>query len=77
MDRRVGLELDVGLDPGRRRVDDRHAREHVLAVDPVAQDRRSLGELDARVHALHLVRLRRAEDGHAVAAVDEDAARRR
>ena len=37
MDDRVGLEHGVGVDPGRRRVDDRHAGEHVRLVDPVAE----------------------------------------
>ena len=48
----VGLELDDRLDPRRRRVDDRDAREHVRLVDPVAECGGGGGELDARVHAL-------------------------
>ena len=54
MDRRVGLELDVGLDPRGLRVDDRDAREHVRLVDAVAKRCGRIGELGARVHALGL-----------------------
>ena len=57
MDVDVGLELDVGVDPRRLRVDDRHAGEHVRLVDAVAQHRRGVGELDARVDALGLARI--------------------
>src|SRR4051794_3919751 len=32
VDRRVRLQLDVRLDPRRRRIDDRHAGEHVFSV---------------------------------------------
>src|SRR6266540_3346423 len=32
MDRRVRLELDLRVDPRRLRIDDRHAREHVVVV---------------------------------------------
>ena len=49
-----GSSVDAGLDPGRARVDDRHAREHVLAVDAVAQHGPGRGELDARVDPLRL-----------------------
>ena len=54
MDGRVGLELDVGLDPRRLRIDDRDAREHVRLVDAVAKRGGRLRELGARVHALGL-----------------------
>jgi hypothetical protein len=33
VDGRVSLELDLRLDPGRLRIDDRHPGEHVLFVD--------------------------------------------
>ena len=32
MDRRVGLELDAGIDPGRLRIHDGDARQHVFSV---------------------------------------------
>src|SRR5262249_36505608 len=54
LDRDVGLDLDVRLDPGRFGIDDRDAGEHVRLVDPVAQLRRDVRELDARVDALDL-----------------------
>ena len=54
MDRRVGLELDLGLDPRRLRIDDRDAGEHVRLVDAVAKHGCRIGELGARVHALGL-----------------------
>src|SRR3954451_18430664 len=47
----VGLDLDVRLDPGGGRVDDRHAREHVRLVDAVAEGRRGKAGLGAGVHA--------------------------
>src|SRR5215204_1271406 len=53
----VGLDLHRRLDPRRRWVDDRDPREHVHLVDPVAQRRGGLGELDARVHAFGLGRV--------------------
>ena len=77
MDRHVGLELDVGLDPGRRRVDDRDAGEHVALVDAVAEHRRGLGELGARVHALGLERVGGDVRGDRLAVLDEEARRRR
>ena len=49
MDGHVGLDLDVGLDPGRGGIDDRHAGEHVVAVDPVAEDSRRRSASSARV----------------------------
>ena len=36
LDRHVGGDLDLGVDPGRCRVDDRHPREHVGLEDPAA-----------------------------------------
>src|SRR3954447_19131652 len=42
---RVGLELDLGVDPGRAWVDDGRTGEHVTLVDAIAQDSRRLGEL--------------------------------
>ena len=57
MNRRVRLELDRRLDPGRRRVDDRHPGEHVLFVDPIAERRGGGRKLDAGVHAFGLTRL--------------------
>ena len=39
VDDRVGLELDARLDPGRGRIDDGDAGEHVRVEDAVAQER--------------------------------------
>ena len=75
MDRDIGLELDVRLDPGRPRIDDRHAREHVLRVDPVAELPGDERELDARVDALHLPRDGCGVDGDRLAVGDEQAER--
>ena len=61
----------AGLDPGRRRVDDRDAGDHVREVDPVAQRGRRGGELGARVHALGLVRVGGDVSDDALAAADE------
>ena len=77
MDRRVGLELDVGLDPGRLRVDDRDAGEHVRLVDAVAKRSGRVGELGARVHALGLGGIGGDVRGDTLAVVDEMRARRR
>jgi hypothetical protein len=49
MDHDIRAEADLGVDPGRHRVHDRHACEHVCLVDPVAQDGRGERELDAVV----------------------------
>src|SRR5438034_2099473 len=51
MDGRVGLELDVGLDPRRRGIDDRDAGEHVCFVHARTQDAGRRREVGARVHA--------------------------
>src|SRR5918992_2058655 len=51
MDDDVGLELDTGVDPGRRRIHDRGTREHVPLVDPVPESRSRHRELDAVVDA--------------------------
>jgi len=53
-DPHVGSELDVGVDPGRLRVDDGHPGEHVALVDELARlalgDKRGRrGELMPRV----------------------------
>src|SRR5213078_292462 len=56
LDRRVRLELDRRVDPGRLRIDDRRPGEHVRFVDPVSELRRGRRQLGAGVHAdLHLV----------------------
>ena len=66
----VRLDLDVGLDPGRLRVDDRDPGEHVAQVDPVAEDGRGLGELGPGVHPC-LERLRREVNRDLLAVPDE------
>jgi hypothetical protein len=71
MDRRVGLQLDVGIDPGRRRVDDGDARDHVLEVDPVAKGSRCGRKLGAGVHASRLDRIGRDVSDHALTSADE------
>ena len=48
---RIGLELDLGVDPGRSGIDDRRAGEHVALVDAIAQDGGGGGELDPGVDA--------------------------
>ncbi len=54
LNRHIGGDLDLGFDPGGGGVDDRHAGEHVPAVDAVAEPGGDDRELDARVHALDL-----------------------
>ena len=71
----VGLDLDAGLDPRRRRVDDRDAGEHVLLVDPVAQRGGGKRELDAGVHALGLERVVGELHGAGLTVGDEQAER--
>ena len=66
-----GSSSTLGLDPGRRRVDDRDAREHVRAVDPVAERGGRGRELDARVHALGLGRVGGDVRDDTLAALDE------
>ena len=73
MDRDVRLDLDVRLDPGRRRVDDRHPGEHVTLVDPVAQPRRGRRKLDPRVDPLGLERVCCDVHGNRIAVADEEA----
>ena len=72
MDRHVRLDLDAGLDPGRLRIDDRHAGEHVRLVDAVAQRGGGGGELDARVDPLGLDRVGRDVDRDGLAVGDEE-----
>jgi hypothetical protein len=55
MNRRVGLELDGRLDPGRRGIDDRDPGQHVLLVDAVAERCPCARQFDACVHALSLL----------------------
>ena len=74
MERDVGLDLDVGLDPGGRRVFDRHAGEHVSQVDAVAQDTSSIGKFGPRVDT-GLERLGGDADRDLVAVADEQADR--
>ena len=71
MDDRVGLELDAGLDPGRGRVDDRHAGQHVRLVHPVAQHGRRRGELGTRVDPERCDRIRADVGGCAASAGDD------
>ena len=52
--RDVGLEDHVGIDPGARRVDDRHALAHPAVEDAPVQLRRERGQLDAVVGTLGL-----------------------
>ena len=54
-----GADGHAGIDERRRRVDDRHAGEHVCAADAIAHRRFGLGELHAVVDAAHLGRIRR------------------
>ena len=49
LDPRVGGDLDVGVDPGRGGVDDRHPGEHVGLEQAAARLGLDLGELDAVV----------------------------
>ena len=59
------------VDPGRRRVDDRRAGQHVAEVDPVAQHGRGRCELGARVDALGLGRVGGHVHGDGLAGCDE------
>ena len=61
----------VGVDPRARGVDDRHAREHVRLVDPVAERAGGGGELDSRVHTLRLHRVSSLVHCNAMTFVDE------
>jgi hypothetical protein len=45
----VRLELDLRVDPGRQRIDDRRAGEHVPLVDAISKDRGCRGKLDPGV----------------------------
>ena len=74
MERDVGFDLDVGLDPGRRGIFDRHAGEHVSQVDAVAQDTSSIGKFGPRVDT-GLERLGGDADRDLVAVSDEQADR--
>ncbi len=72
MDGGVGLELDLCVDPGRLRVDDRDAGEHVPLVDPVAELGRGLRKLGARVDADEAARIGLgAVRGHAASGRDD------
>ena len=51
MDRDVGLDLYARLDPGRCRIDDRHAGEHVLLVDAIPELGRGDRQLGAGIDA--------------------------
>ena len=74
MERDVRLDLDVGLDPGRRGIVDRHAGEHVSQVDAVAQDTSGIGKLGPRIDTRPRTTRRRC-DGDLVAVSDEQADR--
>ncbi len=67
----VGLDLDVGLDPGRLRVDDGDAGQHVLLVDAVAECSGRFRELGAGVHALGLGRVGSDVGGDTLAILNE------
>src|SRR5439155_9465697 len=71
MDGRVRLDLDGGVDPRRRRVDDGHAREHVPLVEAVAKDRRGTRQLGAVVDPERGLRLGAAVGLGAAAAGDD------
>ena len=71
MDDRVGLQLDVGVDPRRRRIDDADAGIHVRAENPVAEVRRSGGELGSRVDPVDLLGVRGGVHGRRAAALDD------
>ena len=73
LDDRVGLDRDGGVDPRRRRVDDRDAGEHVGAVRAVAQERRRLGQVGAGVDPERRGRVRMAVADHRAAGSDERA----
>jgi hypothetical protein len=57
MDDRVRFEHGVGVDPGRLRVDDRHAGQHVRFVDPVSERSGCGSQLCSCVHTLGLHRI--------------------
>src|SRR5262249_62312964 len=63
----------AGVDPGRLRVEDGDAREHVPLVDPPTERGPRRRQLDARVHAFDDSRVRRLVDPHRVAVLDEEA----
>ena len=65
-----------GFDPGRLRIDDRDAREHVRGEDALAEVRGRGGEIDPGVHALRHVRVGGAVDDRALARLDEPRDRR-
>ncbi len=69
----VRLERHGRLDPRGGRIDDRDPGEHVLAVDPLAQRRPRGGELDPRVDALRLGRVRSLVDDDATPGLDDPA----
>src|SRR2546427_1665729 len=73
VDRRVGLEAHVGVDPRGGRIDDRDSGEHVTLVDVVAKAGGHEGELGPGVDPLDLPRDRSGVYGDRVAAVDEQA----
>ena len=73
----VRLQRHRGLDPGRLRVDDRRAGEHVRLVDAAAELGPCGGELDPRVDAFRLGRVGRAVHGDRLAVSRRAAAPRR
>ena len=70
LDHRIGLERDVGVDPGGRGIDDRHAFAHPAGVDAVTQHRSRLGELSTVVDAEDLVGVGRDDGSDRVALID-------
>jgi hypothetical protein len=71
MDYGVGLDFDGLLDPRRRRVEDRHAGEHVPLEQTVAQLRRRLRQLSPVVDAEAHDRVRRTVHGPALSVSDD------
>ena len=72
MDHGVRLEDCLGVDPRRLRVDDRHTRQHVRLVDPLAEDASRSRQLDSRVHTLRLHRIISLVNCDAVTVFDEE-----
>ena len=67
----VRFDLDVCVDPGGLRIDDRHPGEHVRLVDSVSEASCGLRELSPRVHSNRLLRYWRLVDGYLAALGDE------
>ena len=70
----IGLDLDIDIEPCRRRIEDRDAVAHPSGIDAIAHDRRCLRELVAVVHAedLGIVGAHRCRDRPIVSAQQPD-----